>query len=511
MPDFEKNGEGHLLEIRGLSKSFPGVKALDSVDFTLRRGEIHALMGENGAGKSTLINVLTGLYPKDEGTILLDGTPFVSSSPMDATSRGISTVYQEINLLPNLSIAENISAGRQPMNLFGIDWKETAGRAEAALSRLEISVDVSLPLASVSIAMQQMVAIARALDVSARVLILDEPTSSLDSGEAEQLFRVMRRMRDEGIGIIFITHFLDQLYQTSDTVTVLRNGKLVGESNVSELARMELVSMMLGKELAELDLNPTFTTTDRSSNGETALLRTEGLGKAGSVNPFDIEVRPGEVLGLAGLLGSGRTETAKLLFGIDRPDTGKMYIRGKAGGFRQPKHAIEASFGFCPEDRKTEGVIPELTVRENITLAQQAARPFFRPISRKEQQTTAEEFINRLKVVTSGTEQTVGTLSGGNQQKVILARWLAMEPDLLILDEPTRGIDVGAKAEIERLIRRLADEGKAIIFISSELEEVIRCSDRVIVLRDRNKVGELIGTDINEQQIMSMLAQGVNS
>lgn len=508
MPDFEKNGRGHLLEIRGLSKSFPGVKALDSVDFTLRRGEIHALMGENGAGKSTLIKVLTGLYQRDEGHILYDGLPFASSSPMESSERGISTVYQEINLLPNLSIAENISVGRQPMGRFGISWKETSRRAELALARLDIEIDVSLPLESVSIAIQQMVAIARAIDISAKILILDEPTSSLDLEESAQLFKVLRRMRDEGMGIIFITHFLDQLYETSDRVTVLRNGGLVGESEVSKLPKMQLISQMLGRELEELDMGTDSRNTAAVRETVSDLIRAENFGKTGSIHPLDFSIRPGEVLGFAGLLGSGRTETAKLLFGIDKPDSGSIYLKSEKVGFKNPSNAIANSLGFCPEDRKTEGIIPELTLRENIVLVQQASRSIFKPMKMARQQQITEEYIRKLKIVTSGPEQTVGTLSGGNQQKVILARWMAMEPDLLILDEPTRGIDVGAKAEIERLIGKLRDESKAIIFISSELEEVVRCSDRVIVLRDRRKVGELEGDEITENRVMSLMAQG---
>jgi galactofuranose transport system ATP-binding protein len=497
-----------ILEIKGLSKSFPGVKALQNVDFTLRRGEIHALMGQNGAGKSTLIKVLTGLYKKDSGEILLDGKPFECDSPEQAPKMGISPVYQEINLIPNLSVAENIYLGRQPMRFGSIDWKTLNRRAEEAITKLDLDIDVTQPVSSYSIAVQQLVAITRALDIKARILVLDEPTSSLDAAETARLFDFLRRLKAEGIGILFVTHFLAQVYEISDAITVLRNGCLVGEKPTIELPRLGLIEMMLGKSAESLECGP----KDKSEacaekEGET-FLRIRGLGRRGAMQPFDLDIRKGEVLGLAGLLGSGRTETARLLFGIDKAQEGKIFIDGKEETLGSPRKAISFRFALCPEDRKSEGVIEDLTVRENITLALQARNGIFHQIPPKKQDEIVDGYIKALDIKASSPDQRVGDLSGGNQQKVIVARWLASNPEFLILDEPTRGIDVGAKAEIENLIVSLSRKGMAVLFISSELEEVINCCDRVAVLRDRNKVTELAGDAIEESNIMRVIAHG---
>ncbi len=486
--------------------SFPGVKALDGVDFTLRSGEIHALMGENGAGKSTLIKVLTGVHKKESGSIKFEGKEFKASSPMDAASKGISTVYQEINLLPNLSVAENIYIGRQPMKGVRIDWKTININAKEALAKLDLDIDVTLPLSYFSTAVQQMVAIARALDIRAKILILDEPTSSLDLTECINLFRIMKRLKDDGMGIIFITHFLDQVYETSDSITVLRNGQFIGKYKTAEFPRFNLISKMLGKELEQEMVSSENKPGDTSARKE-PFMTLNNVEEKGVLHPFDLEICKGEVLGLAGLLGSGRTEVAKLMFGINRPTGGKMKIDDKPVAIHSPKHAINHSIAFCPEDRKTEGIIPDLTVRENIVLPLQARRGFFRGISRREQDKITDQYIELLKIKVSGREQKAGTLSGGNQQKVILARWMAMNPRLLILDEPTRGIDVGAKAEIEKLIFRLREEGRSILFISSELEEIVHTCSRVAILRDRRKLGELTGNAISEENIMTTLAQ----
>ncbi len=495
-----------VLEIRGLSKSFPGVKALDSVDFTLRSGEIHALMGENGAGKSTLIKVLTGVHKKNSGSVKLSGNDFEASSPMDAARKGISTVYQEINLLPNLSIAENIYIGRQPMKRGMVDWKAINRKAGSALARLNLNLDVTRPLSTFSTAIQQMVAIARALDIKASILILDEPTSSLDTAECENLFATMRKLKEEGISIIFITHFLDQVYETSDRITVLRNGKFIGEYKTADLPRFELISRMLGKEL-EKEMETSGKTPADKPSSKKPFMTLNNIEEKGVLFPFDLELYEGEVLGLAGLLGSGRTEMAKLLFGINRPTGGTVRIDGRPVGIHSPKQAISNSIAFCPEDRKTEGIIPDLTVRENIILPLQALRGSIRGIPRKEQEKITDRFIDLLRIKVSGREQKAGNLSGGNQQKVILARWMAMNPRLLILDEPTRGIDVGAKAEIEKLILRLGREGRSILFISSELEEIIHSCSRVAVLKDRKKLGEITGELLSVKNIMKTLAQ----
>lgn len=493
-----------LLELRGITKSFPGVQALAGVEFTVRRGEIHALMGENGAGKSTLIKVLTGVHRRDGGEALLDGRPIDPQSPAQAQALGISTVYQEVNLIPYLSVAENICLGRQPTRWGCIRWGEIRARAERALARLGIKVDFGETLAHCSIAIQQIVAIARALDISAQLLILDEPTSSLDEPEVERLFAVMRRLRSEGLGIVFVTHFLDQVYAVADRITVLRNGQFVGEYAAAGLPRLELIGRMMGKDAAELDLVTAKTTA--GPERRPPLLQLAGLGRRGSVQGIDLEIAPGEILGLAGLLGSGRTETARLIFGLDQPDRGSMTIEGAEVRPRSPRQAVALRLGFCPEDRKVAGIIPNLSVRENICLALQGSRGWRRALARAEQLDLADRLIKALNIKTPHREQPVRLLSGGNQQKVILARWLAAAPRLLILDEPTRGIDVGAKAEIEKLMARLTADGLAILFISSDMEEVVRNSRRVVVLRDRRKVGELAGADLSEAAILHAIA-----
>jgi simple sugar transport system ATP-binding protein len=495
---------GPLLQIRGLSKTFPGVKALSNVDFTVRRGEIHALMGENGAGKSTLIKVLTGVYQRQSGDISLDGAPINPRSTAEAQLLGVSTVYQEVNLIPYRSVAENICLGRQPTRGGVISWRQMRGRAESALSRLDLAVDVTEALFRYSIAVQQLVAIARALDISAKLLILDEPTSSLDRHEVERLFAVMRQLKSEGLGIIFVTHFLNQVYDVSDRITVLRNGQLVGTYEATALPRLELISRMMGKELSEWDQKGVAAIGSKTS--DKPLLELRKLGRKGSLKPVDLEVFPGEVVGLAGLLGSGRTETARLIFGIDHSSVGELFFEGRAAALRSPRDAIRLKLGFCPEDRKVEALIPNLSVRENIVLALQASQGWVHYVSRTKQLELSEHFIKALNIVTPNSEQPVRLLSGGNQQKVILARWLASHPRLLLLDEPTRGIDVGAKLEIEKLMARLTAGGMAILFISSDLEEIVRNSHRVIVLRDRSKVAELSHGQISETRIMQAIA-----
>jgi simple sugar transport system ATP-binding protein len=500
--------------MRSISRSFPGVRALDGVDFTIRAGEIHALMGENGAGKSTLIKVLTGVYPHESGQIILDGREIRPRSPSHAQHLGVSTVYQEVNLVPTLSVAENFFLGREPRGVLGIKWRQIRRRSREALERLNIRIDVSRVLGSYSVAIQQMVAIARALDVPAtKLLVLDEPTSSLDADEVKRLFDVMRRLRDQGLGIVFVTHFLDQVYAVSGRITVLRNGRLVGEYPIAELPRAELIAKMMGRELAAFESGAkkaesraaaaaAAAATDRSGT----FLAARGLARKGAIEPFDLDLREGEIVGLAGLLGSGRTEIARLLFGIDRPSQGRIAIDDKKTFVSSPRDAIRRRFGFIPEDRKTQGIIPNLTVRENVILALQSSRGWFKFFSPARQREIADKYIATLGIATPDADALVRNLSGGNQQKVILARWLASDPRLLILDEPTRGIDVGAKAEIQKLILALVREGKAILFISSELEEVVRCCDRVAVLRDRHKIGELTGEQINEQTIIRTIA-----
>jgi simple sugar transport system ATP-binding protein len=500
-----------VLEMRKISKAFPGVKALSGVDFRLFPGEVHAVMGQNGAGKSTLVKVLTGVHEPDAGEILLEGKPIRPDSPFSAQKLGIRTVYQEVNLCPNLSVAENLFIGRQPMRFGKIRWRELNRRADQALAKLNIAIDVTLPLSSCSIAIQQMVAIARVLDVSARILILDEPTSSLDDAEVEQLFGVIRKLRDDGLAILFITHFLDQVYKIADRITVLKDGMFCGEHRTAELPKLQLIAKMLGKELSEVRQATEQAARKRAvgpARQGVPVLRVHQLGLRGSIAPFDLELGEGEVLGLAGLLGSGRTEMAKLIFGIDGASQGAIALNGKPANISSPRAALMAGMGFCSEDRKTEGVFGELTVRENIVLALQAKRGTFRFIPLKKQLEIADKLIESLRIKTPSAESAAFQLSGGNLQKVMLARWLATHPSVLILDEPTRGIDVGAKAEIMELILNLARDGKGVIFISSEFEEVLRCSDRIAVLKDRVKIGELSGPEADEHSIMRTIAEG---
>ncbi|MBG0818799.1 sugar ABC transporter ATP-binding protein [Planomonospora sp. ID82291] len=497
-----------ILQMSGICKEFPGVKALSGVDFRLLPGEVHALMGENGAGKSTLIKVLTGVYAIDGGRITLEGEDVAFTGPLQSQQAGISTVYQEVNLCANLSVAENIFIGREPRRLGRIQWKRMRRRATELLAGLDLDIDVSAPLSSYSLAVQQMVAIARAVDISARVLILDEPTSSLDSGEVEQLFRVMRRLKAEGIAILFVSHFLDQIYEISDRMTILRNGSLVGEYLTSELGQVELVGKMIGRELADLEKledRPPARTSE-------PLVEAEALGRGGAIEPFTLTVHKGEVVGLAGLLGSGRTEIARLLFGADHASTGALRIDGEPVTLRTPRLAMNRGIAFCSENRRAEGLVPDLTVRENIVLALQAMRGWSRPIPRRTQDELVDKYVAALNIRPADPDQLVRNLSGGNQQKVLLARWLILEPRLLILDEPTRGIDVGAKAEIQRLVAELSDGGMAVLFVSAELEEVLRLSHKVAVLRDRRLVAELPNDDgLTTGVIMETIASGGRS
>jgi simple sugar transport system ATP-binding protein len=501
-----EESDTEIIAMKGISKSFPGVQALENVDFSLKRGEIHAIVGENGAGKSTLIKILTGVEQPDTGTITVNQRTVSIRSPQHAQTLGISTVYQEVNLCPNLTVAENILIGREPMKWGSIDWKTMNNRARQILQGLDIDLDVTQTLGSCSVAVQQMAAIARALEISsAKILILDEPTSSLDTHETEQLFSVMRKLKSEGMGIIFITHFLDQVYEISNRITVLRNGKLVGSYDIKALSRLELIKKMIGRTLTEFDeMTKLKNESGKHIKGD-ILMEAKGAGRTGSVESFDLELHEGEVVGLAGLLGSGRTEIAQLLFGIDRPDSGSITMGGQEVTNYSPMGSISRGVALCPEDRKDAGIVGELTVRENIILAMQAGLGWFKHLSSQEQYEIAARYIKLLSIATPSADQPVKNLSGGNQQKVILARWLATNPKLLIMDEPTRGIDVGTKAEIQKLVLSLAEEGKSCVFISSELEEVLRTSHRIVVMRDRKKVAEFSGT-VAEHEVMQAIA-----
>lgn len=499
-----------VLEVTNLHKSFPGVKALSNVHLRLYPGEIHALMGQNGAGKSTLIKVLTGLYTPDAGHLTLDGRAIAPTRTEDAQALGIRTVYQEVNLCPNLSVAENICAGRFPRKplLQGrrINWAAVHAEARRVLGQMDRDIDVTAPLSLYSLSVQQMVAIARALRLSARVLILDEPTSSLDDAAVQRLFTVLRRLREQGLAILFVTHFLDQTYALADRITVMRNGETEGEYLASELSRLALVNKMVG---APPDQEPSRLQSRAAPSGEPVLTAT-GLARRGALQPLDLTVRRGEVLGLAGLLGSGRTEAARLLFGADAADAGSITAAGRTRRWRSPREAIAAGIAFCSEDRKHEGALLDLSVRDNILLALQARAGLRRVLSREQQQALAEDYIRRLGIKTASADTPIGQLSGGNQQKALLARWLATQPAVLILDEPTRGIDVRAKEDLMDQVRTLAhrqdSQGMALLFISSELPEVLHCSDRVLVMRDRRAAGTYARGELDERSVLEVIA-----
>lgn len=500
--------EKSVLEMRNIHKSFPGVKALQGVDFSLCEGEIHALMGENGAGKSTLIKVLTGVYEKDEGQIWLKGIDKAVAirSPQDAQRLGISTVYQEITLCPNLSVAENMYIGRT--RGLGQNWKKMNADADKILQSLDIPARADQQLSSCSIAIQQMVAIARAVDMDCKVLILDEPTSSLDEQEVAKLFGLMRDLKARGVGIIFVTHFLDQVYEVCDKITVLRDGRLVGEYEIKDLPRVQLVSKMLGKELDDMSEIRSESQVYHEKDADSVVLEATGLQSDAGIKPFDFHIRKGEVNGFTGLLGSGRSECVRAIFGADRVIGGTVKKNGKTVKIAKPIDAMKNGIAYLPEDRKIDGIVGDLSVRENIILALQVLKGFFRPFSKAEANKFAEEYIKLLEIKTASADTPIKSLSGGNQQKVILARWLLAHPEYLILDEPTRGIDVGTKIEIQKLVLKLASEGMSVTFISSETDEMLRTCSRLIVMRDRRVVGELSGDDLTQNKIMNTIAGG---
>jgi len=501
--------DNRVLMMTGIGISFPGVRALNKVDFTLRRGEIHALMGENGAGKSTLIKVLTGVYIKDEGSVQIEGKPVTIHFPQEARKLGISTVYQEVNLCPNLTVAENLFLGHEPRKFGLIDWKKIYKGAAELLKTLNITADPMAQLDTCSIAIQQLIAIARAVRVECKILILDEPTSSLDENEVEKLFALMRQLKGQGVAIIFITHFLEQVYEICDRITVLRNGELVGEYEVENLPRLQLVSKMMGKELDDLARLKPDEEEAKTFEGEVPIVEAHDLSSGVSnIVPFNLKIYKGEVVGFGGLLGSGRSELVRTIYGADKAIHGDLLLNGKNVRIKKPMDAMKKKMAYLPEDRKVDGIFSELSVRENIIIALQAKYGLFRRLSKKEMEKYADEYVELLNIKTPDRETPIRSLSGGNQQKVILARWLLTNPEFMILDEPTRGIDVGTKTEIQKLILKLAAEGKSVAFISSELDEMLRTCSRMVVMRDRNKIGELTGRDLTEETIMETIAGG---
>ncbi len=494
-----------ILSMHNISKAFPGVRALQNVDFTLCKGEIHALMGENGAGKSTLIKVLTGVYPKDSGRIHISGInkDITIKSPQEAQNLGISTVYQEITLCPNLTVAENMFIGRGSYRF--VNWHAMEKRTTEILSKLSIPARATQQLGTCSLAVQQMVAIARSVDMDCKVLILDEPTSSLDEREVAKLFSLMRELKSRGVGIIFITHFLEQVYEICDRITVLRNGELIGAYEIKDLPRVQLISKMMGKELDDISAIQNRKCIQAGACA-TPVFEAVELSSAEGTQPFDFQIQKGEVNGFTGLLGSGRSESVRAIFGADKVTGGKTNVNGKRVKISKPKDAMMQGIGYLPEDRKQDGIVEDLSVRDNIILALQVMKGFFRPFSKAEAESFADTYIKLLGIKTASTDTPIRSLSGGNQQKAILARWLLTNPKYLILDEPTRGIDVGTKVEIQKLVLKLAEDGVSVTFISSEIEEMLRTCSRLIVMRDRKIVGELNGEDMTQAKIMRTIA-----
>lgn len=498
-----------LLSMKNITMTFPGVKALQNVDFSLCEGEIHALMGENGAGKSTLIKVLNGVHTRDSGEIFLCGKSINNHSPEEAQQNGISTVFQEVNLCPNISVAENIFVGHEPRNkFFAVDWKTMNQKAKEILAWVGLEdIDVKRTLGEYSVAIQQMVAIARAVNFNCKVLILDEPTSSLDDQEVEKLFNVMKQLKADGKGIIFVTHFLEQVYAVCDKITVLRNGELEGQFTTAELPRLKLVQAMLGHEVAELDTLHSNNAIEEKENVP-QILKAVALTHEGTIKPFDVTIKKGEVVGLTGLLGSGRSEMARALYGADKPDGGQLFFNGKELKAKAPIDSIKQGMAYLPEDRKAESIIADLSIRENMMIALQAKTGVFKLLPMSKQMELTERYIKALNIKTPSTETLIKQLSGGNQQKVIIGRWLVTHPEFLILDEPTRGIDVGTKTEIQKLVIKLAEDGMTVMFISSEIDEMLRTVNKLCVLRDGAKVGELMNNNLTQEDVMAAIAGG---
>lgn len=498
-----------LLEMRDIVKIFPGVVALDHARLTVAKGEVHAIVGQNGAGKSTLMKILNGAYQRDGGTIVFDGQQVDYVTPHQAQVGGISTIYQEINLVPFRSVAENIFMGREPRRFGLIDWPRMNREARDILDRFGIRLDVKQPLLNLNVALQQMVAIARAVSFGSRLVIMDEPTSSLDEREVATLFDAIRQLKASGVSVIYISHRLDELHQVGDTITIMRDGQTIEETSLAGITKLEIVAKMLGKNIGELRREGTTGFAEQKVDIETQPFYVATQIEAEPVlKDASIELRKGEILGLSGLLGSGRTELARILFGADKPDGGTLTLDGVPSPIASPRDAIRQGIGYCSEDRKAEGIIPEMSVRENLTLAALPTLTKNGIIDPDAQQQIVDRFVQLLSIKTSDVEQPISQLSGGNQQKVLLARWLCLNPRLLLLDEPTRGIDVGAKAEIHHLIETLADEGMSVLMITSEIEEIVEGSNRVTVLRDGRSVAEFDCAQISQDAIISAMAEG---
>ena len=498
-----------LLNMSGIDKAFAGVSALSGASLDIAPGEVHALIGQNGAGKSTLIKILTGVYRRDGGVVHFNGVESVLNSPREAQAAGIATIYQELNLVPLRSVTENVMMGYEPKR-FGvfINWKEAHRRTRDILSRFGIDIDVRAPLGSYSTAIQQLVAIARAVSLDARLVIMDEPTSSLDASEVEVLFGVVKGLREAGVSVLYVSHFLDELFEICDRVTTMRDGRTVECRDIAGTTKLELIAAMLGRDTAEIEqagMTEFGGGTSGAKTGE-VLIKAEGVSTGPRLSNFDMTLHRGEIIGLGGLLGAGRTEAARAIFGVDRLTKGQITVKGNGAGLNTPAAAIAAGVGFLTEDRKAEGIIPDMSVRENLTLALLPKLTKGGQINRARERELVDHFIRALGIKTANMEQPIRELSGGNQQKVLLARWLAIEPDVLILDEPTRGVDVGAKREIQAIIRDSVARGVGVVLISSEFEEIVEGADRIIVLNEGRIVTELTNPGITEDALVRALA-----
>ncbi len=497
----------HLIDMADIDKAFGGVVALNKAGLQLEAGEVHAIIGQNGAGKSTLIKILTGVYRKDAGAVRIGGQETSISTPREAQDAGIATIYQELSLVPLRSVTENVMMGYEPRTRFGlIDWKEAHRRAGEILQRFGVDIDVRAQLGTYSTAIQQLVAIARAVSLNARLVIMDEATSSLDDQEIETLFNVVRELKRDGVAVLYISHFLDELYQICDRVTIMRDGQTVATHKIPETTKLGLISEMLGRDPKEIaDAGMTALSGHNAEPGE-VLLEAKSISTAAGLKNVSVSIRKGEIVGLGGLLGSGRTETARALFGLDKLRTGQVRWRGASASVGSPADAISDGIGFLTEDRKREGIIPDMSVRENMTLALLPKLRKFGRVDRKREKELVEDFIKSIGIKTTGMEQPIRELSGGNQQKVLLARWLALDPEVLLLDEPTRGVDVGAKFEIQSIIRDYVQRGLGVLLISSEFEEIVEGADRIAVLQDGYTVSELVNPGVTEEALIAAIA-----
>lgn len=496
-----------LLAMSGIRKHFAGAPALRGASLEIAPGEVHALIGQNGAGKSTLIKILTGLYRRDEGEIIFAGAPSHLTSPRQAQAAGIATIYQELNLVPLRSVAENVVMGQEPKSLgFMINWLEAHRRTEEILARFGIDIDVTAPLGSYSTAIQQLVAIARAVSMDAKLVIMDEPTSSLDSSEVEILFGVVRELKSSGVSVLYVTHFLDELFQVCDRVTIMRDGQTVGCTDIDDTTKLDLVAGMLGRDADEIAAEGLTELAGGGASYDEVVLEVKHVATGPRLSEFSMILHKGEIVGLGGLLGSGRTEAVRGIFGVDPLTKGEIRLNGERFSPSEPADAIRSRIGFLTEDRKAEGIIPHMSVRENLTLALLPALRKNGRIDLEREKALVAEFIKKLGIKTAHMDQPIRELSGGNQQKVLLARWLATRPDILILDEPTRGVDVGAKREIQSIIRNFVDDGHSVILISSEFEELVEGANRIVVMHEGKAVSELTNPGITENALVKALA-----